>query len=155
MVYYLGIKKLRFVFKLLKKLKWFDQILLLIHNLAMKKLHNLKKKYEKLPNNKKLSLFFLGYWFFLILFLKADKKGLFGTDIGVVKTLKTSSLARIMFQDIGGLSTAVAVWIVSTSKSFYRWPVAILTVFTGSFTFLPYLAIRLWRVKNACFWDKR
>jgi hypothetical protein len=111
-------------------------------------LYPLLKKYQKLPNNKKLSLFFLGYWVFLVLFVKADKKGVFGKDIGVIKTLKTSSLARIMFQDIGAMATAISIWIIHTGKSFWKWPVALLTIFIGSFAFLPYLAIILWKDKK-------
>jgi hypothetical protein len=108
---------------------------------------HLVTKYQRLNTHKKFSVFLLGYWLFLILFAFIDSKGKFGSDIGVKKTLKTSSFARIMFQDIGALSTLAAIWTVTQTKNPIRWVVAFLSVFTGSFALLPFLSWHFWRKK--------
>jgi hypothetical protein len=94
---------------------------------------------------KLLALLILGYWVFLIGFAVVDNRGLLGSDIGLIQSLQTSSLARVMFMDIGGLSTVVALWILFTTKYRIRYLVAGITLIVGSFVALPYIAYTIWK----------
>lgn len=80
-------------------------------------------------------------WLGLILFVILEGQGLFGPDIGMSETLRTSGFARIMFADIGAVSTLVAIWIVLSSKLRVRYVFAAASLFVGSFAILPYVAL--------------
>ncbi|KXK27236.1 MAG: hypothetical protein TR69_WS6001000109 [candidate division WS6 bacterium OLB20] len=81
-------------------------------------------------------------WAGLILFAVVDGTGAFGTDIGFTASLQQSGLARIMFADIGVLSTLCAVWIIRTGHRL-RYLFAAAALFTGSFAVLPFLSLYL------------
>ncbi len=82
-------------------------------------------------------------WISFIGFLAYDIYRGFGSDIGIVESLKQSGLARGMFYDIGLLSTVLAYWIAFETKIKVRWPFSIATLFMGSLAFLPYLTLYL------------
>lgn len=69
--------------------------------------------------------------------------GILGENIGNGESLRTSSLARLMFADIGALATVAAGWIIIANRDRYRYIFAIATLFVGSYAFLPYLAWKL------------
>lgn len=97
--------------------------------------------------HKPISILIILTWLSLILFLILDAQGLFGTDIGIQKTLESSSFARGMFADIGAISTFVSGIMLFCTKSKLRYLFAPLTLFIGSFAALPYFAYILWRLK--------
>lgn len=99
----------------------------------------------KLNKYKVLSIGVFCYWIFLIGFAALDSQGLFGEDIGLDASLATSSLARVMFMDIGGLSSLVAAWMLFSSKWKLRYLFACLSLVAGSFVALPYVAFWLWK----------
>ncbi|CAM4311709.1 hypothetical protein DEMA109039_14105 [Deinococcus marmoris] len=66
-------------------------------------------------------------------------------DLGTVETLKRSSFARIMFMDIGALSTLGALYLVLNGKSRVRIPAAVASLAVGSFSLLPALAYEDWK----------
>jgi hypothetical protein len=57
-----------------------------------------------------------------------------------METLRTSSLARGMFYDIGLLSTIFAAWIAFGNTLKFRYIFAVATLFVGSGALLPFLA---------------
>jgi hypothetical protein len=61
-----------------------------------------------------------------------------------VETLKRSSFARIMFMDIGALSTLGALYLALNGKSRVRVPAALASLAVGSFSLLPALAYEDW-----------
>jgi hypothetical protein len=65
-------------------------------------------------------------------------------ELGTRATLKQSSFARIMFMDIGAVSTLGALYLVLNGKTSVRVPAALATLFVGSFALLPALAYEDW-----------
>ena len=65
-------------------------------------------------------------------------------ELGTLETLKRSSFARIMFMDIGMISTLGALYLVLEGKTPVRIPGAVATLFAGSFALLPALAWEDW-----------
>ncbi|AWN22054.1 hypothetical protein DKM44_01380 [Deinococcus irradiatisoli] len=65
-------------------------------------------------------------------------------EVGTVQTLRSSSFARIMFMDIGMLSTLGALYLMLTGKTRARLPGAAATLFAGSFALIPALAWEDW-----------
>ncbi|WP_293913123.1 hypothetical protein [Deinococcus sp.] len=61
-------------------------------------------------------------------------------DLGTLGTLRASSFARIMFMDIGMVSTLGALYLVLAGKTPVRVPAAVATLFLGSFALIPALA---------------
>lgn len=61
-------------------------------------------------------------------------------ELGVRQSLKQSAFTRIMFMDIGALSTLGALYLVLNGKTNVRIPAAIASLFLGSFALLPALA---------------
>lgn len=66
-------------------------------------------------------------------------------DLGTLGTLRRSQFARVMFMDIGAVSTLAAVYVVLTGTSKLRYPAAVASLFAGSFALIPYLAYEDWR----------
>ena len=97
-----------------------------------------------MKKTKILSLFLLLMWLFLFIYSSLDAQGRFGSDIGFQATLNTSSLARVMFMDIGVLPTLIALFIASRKAPFIKYLFAILTLVFGSFAALPFLAYYYW-----------
>jgi len=71
----------------------------------------------------------------------ADARGAFGDDIGLKDTLRHSSFARIMFADIGALSTIIAAWMILATNHPLRFVFAFASLFIGSFAVLPFLVL--------------
>lgn len=93
-------------------------------------------------NYKYLSIFCWLTWLGFLLFLILDSMKIFGlADIGFVETLRTSTLSRGMFTDIGILSTIIAGWMIFGTNLKSKWIFAILTICIGSLGALPFLAI--------------
>lgn len=67
-------------------------------------------------------------------------------DLGTVETLRRSPFARVMFMDIGVLSTLGALYLVLGGKTAVRVPAAVASLFVGSFALLPALAWEDWQV---------
>ena len=65
-------------------------------------------------------------------------------ELGTRDTLRRSSFARVMFADIGALSTLGALYLVLEGKTAVRVPAALATLFAGSFALLPALAYEDW-----------
>ncbi|WP_019587560.1 hypothetical protein [Deinococcus apachensis] len=65
-------------------------------------------------------------------------------DLGVWETLRRSAFARVMFMDIGVLSTLGALYLVLRGKTRVRFPAALASLFVGSFALLPALAWEDW-----------
>ncbi|WP_135228818.1 hypothetical protein [Deinococcus fonticola] len=65
-------------------------------------------------------------------------------ELGTLDTLKRSSFARVMFMDIGVLSTLGALYLVLNGKTAVRVPAALASLFAGSFALLPALAYEDW-----------
>lgn len=65
-------------------------------------------------------------------------------ELGTLDTLKRSSFARIMFMDIGALSTLGALYLVLNGRTAVRVPAAVASLFVGSFALLPALAYEDW-----------
>jgi hypothetical protein len=65
-------------------------------------------------------------------------------DLGTLGALKRSSFTRIMFMDIGALSTLGALYLAITGQTRARYPAAILSLFVGSFALIPALAYEDW-----------
>jgi hypothetical protein len=66
-------------------------------------------------------------------------------DLGTLGTLRRSQFARVMFMDIGAVSTLAALYAVLNGKSRLRYPAAIASLFAGSFALIPFLAYEDWR----------
>ncbi len=65
-------------------------------------------------------------------------------ELGTLDTLKRSSFARVMFMDIGVLSTLGALYLVLNGKTAVGVPAAVASLFAGSFALLPALAYEDW-----------
>lgn len=65
-------------------------------------------------------------------------------DLGTLDTLRRSPFARVMFMDIGVLSTLGALYLVLNGKTALRVPAALASLFVGSFALLPALAWEDW-----------
>jgi len=65
-------------------------------------------------------------------------------ELGTLETLRRSSFARIMFMDIGMISTLGALYLVLEGKTPVRVPGAVATLFAGSFALIPALAWEDW-----------
>ncbi|GGK27005.1 hypothetical protein GCM10008955_20990 [Deinococcus malanensis] len=65
-------------------------------------------------------------------------------DLSPAHTLKRSPFARVMFMDIGVLSTLGAVYLVLKGRTPVRVPAALASLFAGSFALLPALAYEDW-----------
>ncbi|MFC4638657.1 hypothetical protein [Deinococcus hohokamensis] len=65
-------------------------------------------------------------------------------DLGTRETLRRSPFARVMFMDIGVLSTLGALYLVVTGRTRVRVPAAVAALFAGSFALLPALAYEDW-----------
>lgn len=98
---------------------------------------------KKMKKYKIISVICLLTWLFLLAYAVFDNI-VFTNELGVIEVLEKSSFARIMFNDIGGLSTAASAWIIFATKLKIRWFFAILILFTGSFALFPYLSIYFW-----------
>lgn len=66
-------------------------------------------------------------------------------DLGVRETLRRSSFARVMFMDIGALSTLGALFLTLRGRTRLRGPAALASLFVGSFALLPALAYEDWK----------
>lgn len=64
-------------------------------------------------------------------------------DLGTRETLRRSPFARVMFMDIGVLSTLGALYLVLNGKTAVRVPAAA-SLIVGSFALLPALAYEDW-----------
>ncbi len=65
-------------------------------------------------------------------------------DLGAAETLRRSSFARIMFMDIGMLSTLGALYLLLGGRTPVRVPGAAASLFAGSFALIPALAWEDW-----------
>ena len=65
-------------------------------------------------------------------------------ELGTLDSLRRSSFTRIMFMDIGALSTLGALYLVLNGKTAVRVPAAVASLFVGSFALLPALAYEDW-----------
>ncbi|WP_202630415.1 hypothetical protein [Deinococcus alpinitundrae] len=65
-------------------------------------------------------------------------------ELGTLETLRRSSFSRIMFMDIGMISTLGALYLVLEGKTPVRVPGAVATLFAGSFALIPALAWEDW-----------
>lgn len=65
-------------------------------------------------------------------------------ELGTLDSLRRSSLSRIMFMDIGALSTLGALYLVLNGRTAVRVPAAVASLFLGSFALLPALAYEDW-----------
>ncbi|WP_425145969.1 hypothetical protein [Deinococcus sp.] len=70
-------------------------------------------------------------------------------DLGTLETLRRSSFARIMFMDIGALSTLGALYLLLNGKTPARIPAALASLFVGSFALIPGLAYEDWAALHA------
>jgi hypothetical protein len=95
------------------------------------------------PSRQRITVF-LGLWLGFIAYIVIESQGWFGPDLGFWPTLASSSFARVMFSDIGILSTLAAVWIWLDRKHPSAPIFAILMLVVGSGALLPYLALRDW-----------
>jgi hypothetical protein len=81
---------------------------------------------------------------FATLLLTAVLGGRKRGDLGTLGALKHSSFTRIMFMDIGALSTLGALYLAVTGRTKVRYPAAIASLFVGSFALIPALAYEDW-----------
>ena len=65
-------------------------------------------------------------------------------DLGTRETLRRSPFARVMFMDIGALSTLGALYLLLNGRTAVRVPGAVASLFAGSFALLPALAYEDW-----------
>ncbi|TSA87885.1 hypothetical protein FNU79_01155 [Deinococcus detaillensis] len=65
-------------------------------------------------------------------------------DLGTPETLRRSSFARVMFMDIGMVSTLGALYLYLNGKTPVRVPAAVASLFAGSFALIPALAWEDW-----------
>ncbi|ULH14702.1 hypothetical protein MF271_11890 [Deinococcus sp. KNUC1210] len=70
-------------------------------------------------------------------------------DIGTLAALRRSSFTRIMFMDIGALSTLGALYLALTGRTPARFPAAIASLFVGSFALIPGLAYEDWAASHS------
>ncbi len=81
---------------------------------------------------------------FLTLALTAVLGGKKRGDIGTLGALKQSGFTRVMFMDIGALSTLGALYLLLTGRTPVRYPAAVASLFVGSFALIPALAYEDW-----------
>lgn len=62
-------------------------------------------------------------------------------ELGTRETLRRSAFARVMFMDIGALSTLGALYLVMNGRTRVRLPAAVASLFAGSFALLPALML--------------
>ena len=72
--------------------------------------------------------------------LGGKKKG----DIGTLGALRASTFTRVMFMDIGAVSTLGALYLLLSGKTAARFPAAVASLFVGSFALIPGLAYEDW-----------
>ncbi len=65
-------------------------------------------------------------------------------DIGTLGSLRSSTFTRVMFMDIGALSTLGALYLLLGGRTAARFPAAIASLFVGSFALIPGLAYEDW-----------
>jgi hypothetical protein len=70
-------------------------------------------------------------------------------DLGTRETLRRSPFARVMFMDIGALSTLGALYLLLNGRTAVRVPGAVASLFAGSFALLPALAYEDWAKMQA------
>lgn len=97
------------------------------------------------PSRHRLQLI-IGLWVALVIYALVSQFSVVGIDPW--QTLRVSNFARVMFADIGIMSFLSAGYIFLAHRSWLRIPVALLTLFLGSFVLLPYLAWHEWRSLN-------
>ncbi|MBZ9715994.1 hypothetical protein [Deinococcus multiflagellatus] len=92
------------------------------------------------PSPARLRLY-LGLWLMVLLTAVLGRRS---GDLGTRQTLRRSSFARVMFMDIGALSTLGALYLALTGRTAARLPGAAASLVLGSFTLLPALAYEDW-----------
>jgi hypothetical protein len=90
---------------------------------------------------------YVGLYALLVLtaVLGGKKRG----DLGTLGTLRKSSFARIMFMDIGAVSTLGALYLLLSGRTPLRYPAAVASLFAGSFALIPGLAYEDWTAMRA------
>lgn len=82
--------------------------------------------------------------FFLSLFTMLLFTALLGKkrpgELNVRQSLQQSAFTRVMFMDIGALSTLGALYLILNGQTSIRVPAAIASLFIGGFALLPALA---------------
>ncbi len=81
---------------------------------------------------------------YALLILTAALKGKRAGDLGTLGTLRKSTFARVMFMDVGALSTLGALYLLLTGTTKLRYPAALASLFAGSFALIPGLAYEDW-----------
>ena len=76
--------------------------------------------------------------------LGGKKKG----DIGTLGALRASTFTRVMFMDIGAVSTLGALYLLLSGRTPLRYPAAVASLFAGSFALIPGLAYEDWVALN-------
>jgi hypothetical protein len=94
----------------------------------------------KNPSRKRLFVI-VGVWVALLVFSLISSRF---SALDFWETLQGSHFARVMFSDIGVLSTLISGYIVLVHKAVWRIPFAIAILIVGSFALLPYLALLEW-----------
>jgi hypothetical protein len=100
------------------------------------------------PSPRRIGLF-LGLWVLFIGYAIIEGQQPFGPDLGFLPTLVASGFARVMFSDIGILSTLAAVWMLLERKHWSAPIFAVAVLFLGSGSLLLYLALRDWLLWRA------
>ena len=77
--------------------------------------------------------------------LGGRKKG----DIGTLGALRSSTFTRVMFMDIGAVSTLGALYLLLSGRTVARFPAAVASLFVGSFALIPGLAYEDWAEMQA------
>ena len=85
---------------------------------------------------------YAGLYALLILTALLGKKR--GGELGTLETLRRSSFARVMFMDVGALSTLGALYLLLNGTTPARIPAALASLFLGSFALIPGLAYEDW-----------
>ena len=86
---------------------------------------------------------------YALLVLSAVLGGKKRGDLGTLGTLRKSSFARIMFMDIGAVSTLGALYLLLSGRTPLRYPAAVASLFAGSFALIPGLAYEDWMAMRA------
>lgn len=85
---------------------------------------------------------------FLSLLLMLVLTAVFGRrrpgELGTRESLRRSSFTRVMFMDIGALSTLGSLYLLVNGRTPVRVPAAVASLFVGSFALLPALAFEDW-----------
>jgi hypothetical protein len=66
-------------------------------------------------------------------------------NLGTLATLRQSHFSRVMFMDIGAVSTLGALYLVLAGRTPVRVPAAVASLFVGSFALIPALAYEDWQ----------